>query len=389
MMQTCSRRILNSTSAVCSSRGMFSGGMPPGGGMPGFWGNGPSVIPQFRKGKDAVPLESFTIDCSPYKGTPTPEPELMKRMKSTFEEKGVMRLTNTGLKDVADMRNYAQAVIKRQMIYEGGANPREGLIPSVYEVGAPNTAWLHYHHEMAYNHHSMKDIAFCSVKSAPAKGDTYLSENLQVTDALIKTDLGRKLRDLGVCYVRCLTDREAYSGQGWMHGQAVYNHWQLSFGAENQEDAEEKATACGLEVEWTADPLKPESTRYMRTKLRISAFEYCPNVDRNVLYSSIADHNMWFDTWQGMSDVPPEKRPLQMTFGDGTPFTLDELRQWVSLYDDAGICVQWQTGDIVAFCNYRFAHGRPAFQLSPGEERQIGVVLGEKFQRIGTLEGKF
>jgi hypothetical protein len=378
-----------STRSLPAKRGMFGGGMPPGGRLPGFWMSVPSVIPRFRNGEDAVPLEEFTIDCRDYRAGDSPEAELSQRMKSTFAEKGVVRLTNTGLTNPAHMKNYASTVIAQQMKYEGGANPREGIINNVFEVGAPNDAWLHYHHEMAYNHHSMKDLAFCSLKSTPGKGDTYLSENLRVTDKLLETDLGQKLRDKGVCYIRCLTDREAYKGQGWRHGQAVYNHWQLSFGVETPAEAEAKAAECGLEVEWTTDPLKPESTRYLKTKIRISAFEYCPGVDRNVLYSSIADHNMWFDTWQGVHDVPPEKRPLQMTFGDGTPFTLEEIRQWVSLYDDGGIRVQWQTGDILAFCNYRYAHGRPAFNLKKWEERQIGVVLGEKFQRVGTVENRW
>mmetsp|Transcript_5042 Transcript_5042/g.14849 ORF Transcript_5042/g.14849 Transcript_5042/m.14849 type:complete len:100 (+) Transcript_5042:1-300(+) len=97
---------------------------------------------------------------------------------------------------------------------------------------------------------------------------------------------------------------------------------------------------------------------------------------------------MWFDTWQGVSSVPPAKRPLQMTFGDGEPFTVEELRYWVAAYDRGGIRVQWQVGDILVFCNLRFAHDcRPAFELRPGEERQLGVVLGERFERLGALPG--
>jgi alpha-ketoglutarate-dependent taurine dioxygenase len=365
---------------------MFTAGMPPGGRLPGFWVSAPNIVPAFRKGEDAVPLDSFSIDCRPYKPGTWSEAELIDRMKATFDKHGVVRLTQTGLTDPADMAKYARTVVPKQMKYEGGANPREGIIQNVFEVGAPNDAWLHYHHEMAYNQHSMKNLAFCSIKATPGKGDTYLSENLMVTDKLMQTDLGQKLRDKGVCYIRCLTDREAYKGKGWKDGAAVYNHWQLSFGVETAEEAEAKATECGLEVEWTEDPLNSASNRYMKTKLVISAFEFCPNSGRNVLYSSIADHNMWFDTWKGVHDVPPAKRPLQMTFGDGTPFTLEELRQWVSLYDEGGVRVQWETGDILAFCNYRYAHGRPAFHLHKWEQRQIGVLLGEKFWREGVRE---
>lgn len=366
---------------------MYGGGAPGGRFMmPGFWVTPPSVIPSFRDGADKVPLEKFTIDCRPYKLGPEPEREVIERMEETYREHGVVRLTNTGLTRTEDMRTYASVVVKKQMKYEGGANPREGIMQNVYEVGAPHDAWLHYHHEMAYNHFSMKNIAFCSIKAPLGKGDTYLSENMFVTDELLKTDLGKKLKDKGVCYIRCLTDREAYEGQGWAHGKPVYNHWQLSMGAETPLEAEEKAMDCGLDVEWTTDPLMPSSTRYMKTKNVISAFEYCPDVGRNVLFSSIADHNMWFDTWGAVAEVPPEKRPLQMTFGDGSPMSMEEIKQWVRTYDRGGIRVQWQQGDVVAFCNYRFAHGRPAFELRPWEERQIGVMLGEKFSRIGAAE---
>jgi len=330
-----------------------------------------------------MPLEDFTIDCSPYRPEEKPPQELKDRMEETFASKGAVRLTKTGLKNPEHMKNYAETVIKKRMLYEGGANPREGIIKNVFEVGAPHDAWLHYHHEMAYNQHSMKNLAFCSVKAPFGKGDTYLSENISVTDELMATDFGKKLKDLGVCYIRCLTDREAYDGQGWMQRQPVYNHWQLSFGAETPEEAEAKAALCGLRVEWITDPLKESSKRYMKTTLVADAFEYCPSVRRNLLYSSIADHNVWFDTWQGVAEVPPTKRPLQMTFGDGSPITVEELRQWVSAYDRAGIRVPWEVGDIVAFCNYRFAHGRPAFNLKKWEQRQIGVILGEKFQRVG------
>mmetsp|Transcript_39371 Transcript_39371/g.124961 ORF Transcript_39371/g.124961 Transcript_39371/m.124961 type:complete len:391 (+) Transcript_39371:142-1314(+) len=380
-------RAARQLAAAAGSRGMFGGGAPGGRFMmPGFWVAAPAIIPSFRDGGDKIPVEAFTIDCSPYTLSPDPEQEVAERMLQTFDQLGVVRLTNTRLSNVEHMRNYAQVVVKKQMKYEGGANPRESILKNVYEVGAPNDAWLHYHHEMAYNQFSMKNLAFCSVKSPIGKGDTYLSENLSVTDELMETDLGRKLKDKGVCYIRCLTDSEAYKGQGWNQGQAVYNHWQLSFGVETQAAAEEKAAECGLEVEWTSDPLKPESNRYMKTKLTTSAFEFCPSVGRNVLFSSIADHNMWFDTWKGVADVPPEKRPLQMTFGDGSPISVEELKQWVRLYDRGGIRVRWQTGDIVAFCNYRYAHGRPAFELRSWEERQIGVMLGEKFQRMGALD---
>ena len=34
-------------------------------------------------------------------------------------------------------------------------------------------------------------------------------------------------------------------------------------------------------------------------------------------------------------------------------------------------------------CNKRFAHGRPPYNLQPGESRTLGVILGNRFKRIG------
>ena len=76
-----------------------------------------------------------------------------------------------------------------------------------------------------------------------------------------------------------------------------------------------------------------------------------------------------------------------MTFGDDSDFTQDELRTWVEIYDRFGTPIDWRVGDVAVVCNYRFAHGRPAIHLEPGEERELGVMLGRPFDRVGDLPG--
>jgi len=359
------------------------------------------VTPKFWTGKNAVSEDDFTIDCRDYNlpsswfsrgfrassshtqlDPETPPEELGRRMLEVYKEKGVVRLTNTGLTDLTDMQRYAMLALQKQMVYEAGANRREAIHPNIFEVGAPQTAWLHYHHEMAYVEQSCRNIAFCCAAAADGKGDTFLSENLQVTDELMQTELGRKLRDLGVRYERNLTDHKAYMGQSESN---VYNHWQISLGVDTPEEAERAAAAAGLSTEWATDPIRTDSTRYLKTIYQADAFEYCEASGRNVLYSSLADHNMWFDAWPGVRDVPKHIRPLQMTYGDGTEFTPEEIRTWIHLYDRGGIRVRWNVGDIVVLCNKRFAHGRPGYSLEKGEKRELGVLLGEKFQRQGAI----
>ena len=98
---------------------------------------------------------------------------------------------------------------------------------------------------------------------------------------------------------------------------------------------------------------------------------------------------MWFDAWPKVMHLPYDERPLKLTFGDDTEMTLEEKQLFVDVYDRFGIPIQWNVGDIAVVCNYRFAHGRPGIHLDGDEERELGVVIGESFDRVGDLPDKW
>lgn len=300
-----------------------------------------------------------------------PDGELAVQMNRIFDEIGLVYLTNTGLRDLQAMRAISQHVIKHEIDYKGGANPRNNLQPNVYEVGAPLEAHLHYHHEMAYIDKSTRMLAFLCDKAADDGGQTFVSDNVRATDALLATDFGQKLKELGLCYHRHLTDRMLYRDREPI---GVYNHWQQSMMTEDPDQALEAAHERGLIAEWG-----PE--RLLKTRFYTSAFEYFEPLDRNLLYSSVADDGMWFDTWPKVMHLPFEERPLKLTFGDDTEMSREEKKLFVDIYDRFGTPIQWQPGDIAVVCNFRFAHGRPSIYLQPGQQRELGVIIGESFQR--------
>ena len=94
--------------------------------------------------------------------------------------------------------------------YTGGGNERHRLEPYFYETGAPQAANLQYHHEMTYIGKSIKSISFSTIDALNdgLRGATYLSDAEGMTVELMKTDLGQKLKDKGLCYWRNLTDAE-------------------------------------------------------------------------------------------------------------------------------------------------------------------------------------
>jgi hypothetical protein len=343
----------------------------------------PAVIePRWWAGAPAIDPATYVIDAGEHAAdvaAPDPDSELAIRMRTTFREVGLVHVVNTRLTEHGDMRALAKLVVDTEMPYRAGANPRGVLEPNVYEIGAPLRAWLHYHHEMAYVRTSTSMLAFLCKRAVPGRGATYVSDNLRATEALLETELGRKLVDLGVCYRRDLTDLEHFLGREPI---GVYNHWQTSLATDDPDEAEARAREKGLQTSWGPD-------RLLRTRFYVSAFEYFPGLDRNVLYSSVADHAMWFDTWPLVEQLPPRERPLWLTFGDDTDFTPDELRSFVDVYDRFGSPIDWRVGDVGVICNYRFAHGRPSIHLDAGEERELGVLLGAPFERVGQLDGKW
>jgi len=318
-------------------------------------------------------------------------------MHERFEETGLVLLKNTGLVDLKDMRRWADVIIENGMTeYKGGANSRQAIDNdvNVFDTGAPKEAHLHYHTEMAYVSKSTKMLAFLCGAAKGGKGPMYVSDKVGATEDLLKTEFGKKLVDKKVTYTRCLTNRDAYdadASDGAGNDSGIYNHWQRSFGVDCPREVERLAEERGLEYEWGANG-------YLKTQFTVSAFEYCPHTDSNLLYSSVADDSLWFDTWPGVDKLPtfdrfneatPAERPLKMTYGDGEEFTRQDLMEYVSVFDRHGMPIHWELGDVALICNYRFAHGRPSYDLAEGEERELGVVLGEMFNRVGQVEGKF
>jgi len=246
-------------------------------------------------------------------------------------------------------------------------------------VGAPLEAWLHYHHEMAYIGSSTTMLGFLCHKMPSEGGYTFVSDNIQATNAILATPFGQKLKDLGICYHRNLTDRREFVG---VPEVGVYNHWQQSMMTEDPDEAIAEARKRGLDAEWGHNGL-------LKTRYTVSAFEYFPQLDKNLLYSSMADDGAWFDTWPLVQHLPVGERPLKMTFGDGSEMTYDEKQQFLDVYDDYGIPIEWEVGDVALICNYRFAHGRPAVHVKEGEERELGVLIGDAFDRLQTFNDKW
>ena len=80
---------------------------------------------------------------------------------------------------------------------------------------------------------------------------------------------------------------------------------------------------------------------------------------------------------------------MKVTVGDITEMTREEKKLCIDIYDNHGITIHWKGGDVELICNQRFAHGRNSINLKAGEERELGVLIGESFDRLQTFEDKW
>ena len=250
------------------------------------------VICRWWRGADAEPV----VDPARYlidgQGKLTaadvhPDSILASEMRAKYHDTGLCHVSNTGLQDMRLQRDLARILIGTETEYEGGANPRgrNEELGNVYDIGAPLTAALAYHHEVTYKDHSVTKLGFLCRKAVNRGqvGWSFVSDSVQAHDAIMQTDLGQKLKERGLCFVRRMTDREGKVDAA--ASPVVYNHWQQSWMTDDPVEAEKKARDQGLQVVWN---IHPELGRQMETRYYASAFEYVAELDRNLLITSIA-----------------------------------------------------------------------------------------------------
>ena len=154
------------------------------------------IVPKFWYGNNPLPFSDFGIDCkSEYnvKEISSDNSELRARVEKLWKDTGLVYLSNTGKTTSDEMRDLISMVIPVEdaMKYEGGSNWRKTIETNFYDTGAPLSAWIHHHHEMAYVNFSASCLGFsCLVSPGNGEGYTYVSHGIGTTDYLLTTEVG-------------------------------------------------------------------------------------------------------------------------------------------------------------------------------------------------------
>jgi alpha-ketoglutarate-dependent taurine dioxygenase len=323
--------------------------------------------PDFTVMKPPKKLEDYQIDCREFKNRSALEEAIRER----FSQKGVVLLVNTGLENLNNLKHWGSILIEDFMKYEGGNGPREQIGNDVYGVsGEPPLIYVLHHHEMSYLPRFPRCIVFGCTAILSKGGETIIADNVAVTHVLLKTELGQKLKEKGVCYIRNLSDANKPT-------QLVHKNWQETFYVDSKEQMETFAQREGWDLKWMKEGR-------LQISYRADAYEYNEALGENVLLTSVCHHGVYFEDWSPFNTLPFDERPFHMTYGDGEAFTDQEVEYFVRIFDDYSLPIFWKPGWIAMIDNEKWTHARPPFTLKKGETREIGLLLGNMKNRLGA-----
>ena len=266
--------------------------------------------PDFTKTKPRLHAEEYQVDCCRFASWD----DLEQGVRNQFFEKGLVILTNTTLKKISDIKKWGAIVIENFEDYQGGAFSRKKLSDVVYDTGTePINLYSHPHNEMAYLPRFPRCVLLGCTAMPKKGGETLVSDNIAVTREILKTELGQKLKEKGVTYIRNMTDATA-------ENPVIYKHWQDAFSIESRRDMESIAKNQGWTIKWRANG-------ECSISVHADAYEYNEALGENLLFAPVGAHGMHFDDWSPFNTLPFEERPGHMTYGDGDAFTDQEMKR--------------------------------------------------------------
>ena len=110
------------------------------------------------------PICELQGDATSVIDTNTKKGELLHSLvNEKYQNRGFVMVKNTGLVKGKDMKAVVKLISSSTVRYEGGANPRDAVPEeNVYDTGAPLSASLLYHHEMAYLQETVENLGYFS-----------------------------------------------------------------------------------------------------------------------------------------------------------------------------------------------------------------------------------
>ncbi|KAI3806469.1 hypothetical protein L1987_22376 [Smallanthus sonchifolius] len=216
-----------------------------------------------------------------------------------------------------------------------GPAPRTHIHKRVWTANeGPLSEFIYYHHEMVLiNEFPKKVILFCEVPP-PEGGETPFVPSFKVTERMMEEfpEFVEEVEAKGLKYTFIALSNDnttSMRGRGWQDALATHD----------QQEAEKRARALGMDVEWL-DNGGVKTILGPRPLTRV--------------FEGRKGRKMWFNTLVGMYG----KELSSAMMADGTEIPNNIVKRCEEIIEEESIQFKWEKGDVLFLDNYATLHGR-------------------------------
>jgi alpha-ketoglutarate-dependent taurine dioxygenase len=258
---------------------------------------------------------------------------------------GAVRFRGFGVREAPAFLRAIEALEPEVLSYTERSSPRHEVSERVYtSTDHPRHQAIVLHSEQSYTLSWPRLICFFCQKKADGGGNTPLARTRDIVRHL-PDSMRERFAQLGVLYQRTYTPGLGVS-------------WQDAFQTEDRAVVERFCQGREIRFVWSADGR-------LKTWQRRPAFRVHPHTGEKLWFN----HALFFHvtslepqvTEALIASVGLDNVPTNTFFGDGSPFTPDELAAMRQAVARETIVFDWQTGDVLVVDNMSCQHGREPF----------------------------
>ncbi|XP_042445317.1 clavaminate synthase-like protein At3g21360 isoform X1 [Zingiber officinale] len=294
------------------------------------------------KGQKVVDGEAIPLVLRPSSGPGKSSAEALVAAlaanRAWFEEQLVRHsavlLRGFDVADAVEFNDIVEAFGWEDIRYVGPA-PRTHIHKRVWTANeGPLSEFIYYHHEMVLiKEFPGKVILFCEVPP-PEGGETPFVPSFKVTEKMIEEfpEHVKEMEEKGLRYTFTApsnNDTKSMRGRGW----------EDAFGTSDPVEAQRRAKALGMDMEWLADG-GVKTILGPRPLTRV--------------FPGRKERRMWFNTVVGMHGKDISSAEL----ADGSEIPAHVVRRCGEIIEEESIQFKWEKGDVLFLDNLATLHGR-------------------------------
>ena len=250
--------------------------------------------------------------------------------------------------------------------YTYRSTPRKEESKQVYtSTDYPASEDIPMHNENSYSHSWPLKLWFYCVQPAKSGGATPVADSRRVLERLDRS-LRERFAQRGVLYVR-------------HYSKVMDLPWQEVFQTTDKAEVERFCRDNGIQFEWEDDNLTTRQVSQAIARHPSTGEEVWFN-QANLFHPSSLPAEDYEDM---LTIFGPDKLPRNALYGDGTPFTPEELAAIREAYEQEAVDVAWEKGDVLLIENMLAAHGRRPFT----PPRKVLVAMSEAFNLVPAHAG--